>query len=156
MTTPIAFPLVNGVRHAFASIKLQIGNTKFVGFKAINYNMSKSREMARGNHPDPLGKTRGDNDYKCDCEIYLAEFNLFIASLGPGWGQIFFTILVSYSENGFDVTQDQILGCTIDEVDASQSQGPAALTRKLTFNPLKILYNGVDSEPNPLVAPPGV
>ena len=156
MTTPIQYPLINGMRHSFASIKLQIQNTKFTGFKSINYNYAKTREEARGNHPDALGKTRGENAYKCDVEVYLAEFNAFIATLGAGWGQIFFTVLVSYSENGFDITQDTILGCTIDEIDASQGQGPSALTRKLTFAPLKILYNGLDGEPNPLAAPAGV
>lgn len=151
MTTPIQYPLINGVRHSFASIELKLNNLIFIGFKSINYNRTRNRAFVRGNHPDPIGKTRGENEYKADTELYLAEFNMFQAELGPGYGDVFFQILVTYSENGFDTIQDVINGCTLDTTDVSQSQGSDPLVRKFDLNPLKILFNGVDDLLSPLV-----
>lgn len=154
MTTPIAYPLVNGVRHSFASIELKLNAQIFIGFKSINYNRTRSRAKVRGNSPDPLGKTIGDNDYTADAELYLAEWNQFQSSLGVGYGDVFFQVLVTYSANGFDTIQDVINGCTIDSTEASQSQGPDPLVRKFDLAPLKILYNGIDDLASPLIGVP--
>lgn len=151
MTTPIAYPLINGVRHSFASIELKLNNQIFIGFKSINYTRTRSRTKVRGNSPDPLGKTIGENDYSTDAEMYLAEWNLFQSQLGAGYGDVFFQILVTYSANGFDTIQDVINGCTVDSTEASQSQGPDPLVRKFDFSPLKILFNGIDDLATPLV-----
>lgn len=161
MTTNLSYPLINGVRHSFVSIELKLNNQIFVGFKSINYSRKRNRTMVRGNHPDPLAKTRGSNEYSADCEMYLAEFNLFQAALittaqqqSLGYGDVAFQVLVSYSENGLDTIQDVINGCTLDETTASQSQGDDPLVRKLDLAPLKVLFNSVDDVTTPLQAPP--
>lgn len=159
--TTLAYPLINGVRHSFASIELKLAGQLFVGFKSINYSRKRTRAMARGNSPDPIGKTKGDNEYTGDCEMYLAEWNLFQSILqkqtgiATGYGDVFFQVLVTYSENGFDTIQDVLNGCTADSTEASQSQGPDALVRKVELNPLKILFNGIDDLLTPLGPPPG-
>lgn len=152
----IVYPLVNGFRHAFASIESEIAlpngvSLIFRGYKAINYSRKRDREKVRGNHPDPIAKTRGENDYSCDVEVYLAEWNEFQAqakkaadAAGVPYGDLVFNTKVRYGENGFDLIQDEIQGCTIDSTEASNAQGTAALTRKIDFNPLKILFNGID------------
>lgn len=154
MTTPIQYPLINGVRHSFASIELKLETQIFIGFKSINYGRTRTRTKVRGNHPDPLAKTRGENDYNADCELYLAEFMLFISQFGSGYGDKFFQVLVTYSENGFDTIQDIINGCTIDTTEASNGQGPDPLIRKFDLSPLKILFNGVDDLEIPLTGVP--
>jgi len=154
VTTPISYPLINGVRHSFASIELKCNGQIFIGFKSINYSRTRNRGLVRGNHPDPLGKTRGENEYSADAEFYLAEWNLFQAQLGDGYGDVFFQVLSTYSENGFDTIQDVINGCTVDSLEASQSQGPDPLVRKMDLKPLKVLFNGVDDLLTPLVGVP--
>jgi hypothetical protein len=149
--SPLAYPTVNGVRHSFASIELKIGTLIFVGFKSINYSRTRSRTLVRGNSPDPLGKTRGDNEYSADCELYLAEWNLLMQTLGKGYGDVLFPINVTYSENGFDTITDNLIGCTIDSTEASQSQGNDALTRKFNLMPLKILFGQTEDLASPLV-----
>lgn len=151
MSTPIQYPLINGVRHSFASIELKLNSQIFIGFKSINYTRTRSRSKVRGNSPDPLGKTMGENDYTADCEVYIAEWNLFQELLGPGYGDVFFPVLVTYSANGFDTIQDVINGCTMDSTEASNSQGPDPTIRKFDLAPLKILYNGIDDLATPLV-----
>lgn len=160
MTAALAYPLINGVRHGYSSIEFKLAGQIFVGFKSINYGRKRSRSFARGNHPDPLGKTRGTNEYNADCELFLAEWNLFQAQLvavastqglGTGYGDVLFQTLVTYGENQFDTVQDIINGCTVDETTAGQSEGPDPLIRKLDLSPLKILFNGIDDLAVPLV-----
>lgn len=159
MPTSIQYPLINGVRHSFASIEFKLWTPSgagqiYVGFKSINYSRKRTRSQPRGAHPDPLGKTRGDNDYAADCELYLAEWNLFQATLGKGYGDIAGQVIVTYGENQFDVITDTLNGCNIDSTEASQSQGPDALVRKVDLGPTKILFNGLDDLAVPLAAPP--
>lgn len=149
-TTPISYPLVNGVRHDFSSIELKLNGQIFVGFKSINYSRTRSRTMVYGNSPDPIGKTKGTNEYAADVEIYLAEWNAFQDSLGEGYGDTLFQVLVTYSNDGFDTIQDVIRGCTIDGLEVSQSQGADPLSRKFEMSPLKILFNGLDDLAIPL------
>lgn len=146
----VQYPLVNGARHSFASIELKLNTQLFVGFKSINYSRTRSRTLVRGNSPDPIGKTRGDNEYSADCELYLAEWNLFQSQLGKGYGDQYFQVVVTYSENGFDTITDTLIGCTIDSTEVSQGQGSDALTRKFNLMPLKILFNNIDDLAIPL------
>jgi hypothetical protein len=154
MATPIKYPLINGVRHSFASVELKFAGQIFIGVKAVNYSRTRTRAEVRGNHPDPLGKTQGENVYAGDIEIYLAEFNRLETLLGAGYGDSFFSCVVTYSANGFDTIVDTITGCTIDTTEAALSQGPDPLTRKIDLKPLKILFNGIDDVLVPLVGVP--
>lgn len=158
--TTIQYPMVNGFRHSFASIELKMAGQLFTGFKSVNYSRTRSRSLVRGNHPDPLGKTRGENEYKADVELYFAEWVLFMELLkqgagGGGYGDKPFNVDVTYGESLFATTVDQLVGCTFDTTDASNGQGPDALTRKVELNPLKILFNGRDDLVNPLSPPAG-
>ncbi len=155
MTTPIPYPLVNGVRHGFSSIELKIGPLTFIGFKSFNYNITRSRSLIRGNHPDPIGWTRGENEYKADCELYLAELLALLEELGDGWQDLPISVLCTYGENGFDTKKVELTGCHLDGLDFSAAQGTDGLAVKVDLNPLKILINGSDNNERPLAPPPG-
>lgn len=176
MTTPILYPLVNGVRHSWASIEVKVANLILYA-TAVSYTRKRNRTMVRVNHPDPVAKTRGSNEYTGELEMLLAEYNLLQAALiatsfaptvllGPsptltlpggfgGYGDVFFQVLVSYSENGLDTITDSLLGCTMDSTDASNSEGTEPTKRKFELNPLKVLFNGAEDLGQPLRAPPG-
>lgn len=157
MADALIYPLVRGFRHGFASITLKFqldgGKTVQMFVKSINYGRTRSRGLVRGNHPDPIAKTRGENEYKASVEMALAEYRLLIAEIGPGYGDKIFTVLVTYGETGFETVTDEILGCTIDDDDASNAQGPDPLMRKLDLAPLKIRMNGIDDLEVPMVSP---
>ena len=156
MTTPIQYPLINGVRHEFASVELKLAGTIFVGVKSIEYSRKRERTKPYGTHPDPLGKTRGKNSYDGSIDLYLAEWNAFVMNQlgGAGYGDVIFPIFVTYSENGFDTITDQLIGCTLDTSEAKASDGTEALTRKFDLSPIKILFNGVDDLATPLTGSP--
>lgn len=151
-STPIPYAIINGVRHDVSSIELKLHGQEFRGFKSITYSRKRERTIVRGNHPDGLGKTRGQNTYEGSCELYLAEFHFFMTDVlgGDGYGDVFFEINVTYTENGFDTIQDVLRGCTLDSTEAGGSEGTDALTRKFDLSPVKILFNGVDDCATPL------
>lgn len=154
MAEALAYPLIRGFRHGFASLKFKFaldgGKTVQVFMKSVNYGRTRSRGWVRGNHPDPIAKTRGENEYRCDVEMPVAEYRLLVQDLGAGYGDKIFTLLVTYGENGFETVTDEIEGCTLDDDDSSNGAGPDPLMRKLTLNPTKIRMSGIDDLEVPL------
>ena len=154
---PIQVPLINGVVWSFAHITTKIAGLPFTGgFKAIKYSRKRTREMARSNSPDPVGKTLGENEYLASAEIYLEWWRATMLTiqntLGHGYGDQPFTIEVAYNNHGFTPFVDTIINCTFDSTEADNAVGPQALTRMVEFNPTKIYFNGLDDLAVPLVA----
>ncbi len=152
----LSYPAVAGKYYGFSSIVLKLNGLSFRGFKSINYSRKRSRGRVMGNHPDPIAWTRGENEYTGDCELYLPEWNLFQSELGggeDGYGDVPFTVVVTYGENGFDTIIDELIGCHMDSTDASNGQGTDPLVRKFDLNPLKIIFNKQDDLEFPLEAP---
>lgn len=159
MADTLTVPLTNGVRHSFASIELKLANQIFLGFTAINYTRTRNRGLGRGAHPDPLFKTKGENEYSADCELFFAEFMAFIKAVRavggiPAYGDIMFDVIVTYTEVGFEPVVDELIGCSIDSTEASNGQGTDPTTRKVDLNPLKIRF-GREDDTTPLQPPPG-
>ncbi len=169
MGTPIAYPLLNGVRQSFVSTEIRFAtaaigatqggttlNLNLRGYKSANYGRTRSRTKMWGNHPDPIGKTRGKNDYKAEFEYAIAEVYAIqqalqaLAGGASGYGDVFFSMFVTHSENGFDTVVDSILGCTFDDDELSIAEGTEGMYQKLNFNPLKVIRNGVDDVQFPL------
>lgn len=153
---PVLYPLVNGVRHSFASIEAKINGVPFLGIQSVDYDRVRSRAEVYGTHPDPIGKTRGQNKYTAEMEMLLAEFNNFQAQtgiLGQGWGDFPFIVTVSYSElaSGLVTVTDVLIGCTMDSATAKNKVGTEATTRKINLNPVKIIFGGVDDSLIPVV-----
>lgn len=151
VTAPIPYPDSLGFRHSWTSIKAVVAGLPILGLKKCSYSRTRTREILRGTHPDPLGKTQGENAYTGSLDMYLAEFQQLKSALillgqsqGIGYGDVFFTITVSYGAPGFQTVQDEIQSCTLDTTQAEQSQGPAALIRGIELNPLKIVFDGDD------------
>ena len=158
MTTPLSYPLTAGTRHSFVSIEIKIAGI-IIPVKSINYSRKRSRGVVRGNHPDPIAKTRGNNEYAADGELYTAEWMLlkqtlkeFGAQQNPpvAYGDVLFPVYVSWSENGFETFTDEIQGCTMDSTESSNSQGEDASVRKIDLSPLKVLFADDDDVTVPL------
>lgn len=163
MTTPINYPLVNGYRYSWVSIEIKVAGQIYYA-TSVNYSRKRNRTMVRANHPDPVAKTRGSNDYSADIEMLLSEFNALQAALisqanqqglNGGYGDVFFQVVVMYGENNLDTITDTIQGCTMDSTESSNAEGTDPSKRKFELSPLKILFGGQDDLATPLVAPPG-
>ncbi len=141
----IQVPNTTGAIFSFGHTLVRIAGLEFTGgFTKIAYKRTRNREMAYSNHPDPVGKTLGQNAYEASATMYLAWWDAVQRKLGPGHGDIFFQILVSYSADGFNFIQDTINGCTIDETGHDGSAGTGALMREVSFSPTKIYFSGIE------------
>lgn len=142
---PATVPLVNGARHSHVSVELNInGIVRPIGVKSIDYERKRTRGKLYGTHPDPIGKTRGKNEYSGSIELYLEEFQTLQLALGPGYGDTPMLILCTYGELGVSIITDELIGCTLDLTNASSSEGTDGTVRKIELDPLKILFNGID------------
>jgi hypothetical protein len=162
-TSPLSYPLVDGYRKSFVSIEarfstpvaslsvagLNVGaslSLSLLGFKDITMKRTRKRGLARGFHPNPLGKTRGSNEFEATLEMYVDEFNALVAQLSAvnpvAYGDVFFNFSRTYTENGTDTITDTAYGCTLDETDGNDTQSDDPTTRKVSLNPLNILFNG--------------
>ena len=157
--SPIQVPLTNGVVRSFGHARLEIAGLEFTGgFKSIKRSRVREREMPYSNSPDPIGKTLGENKYQCSAVVYYDWWANLLSTvqnnLGPGYGDQLFTLYISYVGTGLVTYTDYVIGCSFDSTQADDQQGITALTREIDFNPVKILFNGVDDLEDPLVAPP--
>lgn len=155
--TPIPYALVNGARFAPVSCEIRFGapiGQIVIGYKSITYSRKRSRVMAKGQSPDPLGKTRGSNAYVASIELHRPEYNQLIQTLGDGYGDVFFNISCTYNETPLDVVTDQILGCTLDSSEAAADQtSDDPLYVMIELNPVKIKFRGLEDLAIPLAAP---
>lgn len=149
MAFSIPYPLINGKRYSFTSIEAILGGFPLIGFKSLNYGSSLEPGKVYGTNANKIGRTEGQADHTCDAEIYLLEWNLFLATIGPqgifqgGFGTVVFPIVVNYAEGPtLPVVTDVIDGCRITKVDHSNQTGSDASTVKLTIDPMNILHTG--------------
>lgn len=154
--SPIQVPITNGFVRSFGHVRLNAAGIDFTGgFKSIKRSRTRKRDMVMSNSPDPVGKTLGENEYKCSAVFLFDWYMNFIQTvqnvLGDGYGDQSFSIYVSYVGVNLVTYTDTILGCTIDTSDASDESGTKELTREIEFNPIKILFNGQEDLADPLV-----
>lgn len=147
----ISYPLTTGSAFSYASIELNMNGQTFTAFEDISYGRKRTREFIRGAHPDPLGKTIGENEYNASVTLEILEWYFFLEQLGSGYGDYFFDINVTYNSPQLGVVQDNVIGCTIDEVTAALKRGPSPLHKKIDLRPLKVLEDGLDDCAVPLV-----
>lgn len=154
---PISVPLTNGVARSFGHVRLNMGGLDFTGgFQKIARSRTRKREMVMSNSPDPVAKTLGENEYKCSAVLLFDWYMNFIQTIqntfGPGYGDQPFTIFITYVGANLVPYTDIIIGCTIDTTEASDESGSKQLTREIDFNPLKILFGGLEDLADPLLA----
>jgi hypothetical protein len=161
MTDVLEFPLINGLRHAFSSMKFVFKSTGSevevpdikMFLKSIDYERTRDRGEVRANHPDPIAMTLGENSYSASMEVYRAEFNLLVSTFGAGYGDAPFSLLVTWGLNGFETVTDEILGCHFDSSGSGGAQGSDASVVKIDLKPLKIKFCGLDDLAEPLAQP---
>lgn len=153
----ISYPLINGTRHEWSSIELKLNGKIYVGVSSINYSAKLEPTKVYGVSPEPIGRTRGVYSAEGSIEMYLAEYNALLTDLSAlgGLMEVSFDAVVAYSEADFDVITDEVIGCRIKNIDASQSQGADPLKRKLDLDIMKIKFGGFENVNSPLTSVPG-
>lgn len=151
----IAYPLINGSRHSWASIELRCAGSVVQGGTEINYSPSLEPTFVFGAGAEPIGRTLGQAGYEGDVTLLLEEFNELVERLGDNWMTVAFDIVVSHDASGagLSVIQDTLIGCRITKVEnSSSSSSTEPTTRKCTLSIMRIKMNGVDPGPNTTAA----
>lgn len=149
------YPLINGVRHSWASIEIKVNDDIVLGITEINYDDTLDPSEVYGAGPRPIAFTLGKASFKGDFTILLEEFDALIQKLGAGWKAQSFDIIVTYDESGSGLSTivDTVKGCRITNTEGSNSSANSdATVRKLPFKCLDILWNGLSSLPNQATA----
>lgn len=149
------YPLINGVRHSWASVEIKLDDDIVLGITEINYKDSLDPTAVYGAGPRPIAFTLGRAEFDGDFSILLEEFNTLITKLGAGWKARQFDIIVTHDESGSGLSTivDTIKGCRITSTEnGSSSANSDANVRKLPFKCLDILWNGLSSLPNQATA----
>jgi hypothetical protein len=153
---PVAFPMINGVRHSWSSVEIRLDNGIVLGITEINYSPKLEPGIVRGAGALPIAFTLGNAEYDGDFTILLEEFNSLMTQLGPGAMTVSFDIVVSYdatlgnvTEGGLSVIVDTLKGCRITSIEHGASSGSTdAIVRKCTVKPMSMLLNGVSPMPD--------
>jgi hypothetical protein len=142
---PQSYPNVNGHKHSWASIEIQVGTKKIRGCKAVSYKNTMEPGEVRGTGVQVLGRTRGDLKSEGSLELFLAEYQELIDELsadGTGFLEKSFDITVSYSEASSPIITDKLIGCRLKGGDKGFSQGTDALSVKCDLSIMYIIENG--------------
>lgn len=161
MSLLLQYPLINGVRHSWASVGITCGGITYGGVTEINYAPKLDAQYVRGAGPLPIATTTGQGSMTADMTMLEEEFLAFMGTLGSpgliGGGAGFMTSFFNaeiqksnegYVEGGMSNVTDTFTA-RVTEVSAAMSAGSGdALVRKLTLLPITMRLNGVSPFPN--------
>lgn len=136
------YALINGDYPSFADITFATEGAVCPALKSINYGNKLGRAYVRGTNREALGMTSGQYEPTGDFEMYLPQLDSLLGFLGQAYGGVAFTITCSYAIAFGPTITDTLIGCRITDIEASQSEGIDALSRKVTVMYQRLLLNG--------------
>lgn len=98
-------PLVNGVRHSWADIKVNLLGRTVTGISAISWEEKENKANNYGAGQYPVSRGRGRIEPTAKMTLHAYEVNAILKALGPGKKLIdvgMFDITVAYLEAGSD------------------------------------------------------
>lgn len=84
--------------------------------------------------------------------MYLEEYQLLRTSLGFGFMETSFLILVAYTAFGANIQSDQLMGCRITAAEDSHSAGSDALVKAVTLDIMEILEDSAPAVTDGLIS----
>lgn len=141
----LLFPLLNGHRHDFSSAEINVNGQLFNGIRALNYGHGLDPGELRGNRAPTIGRTRGKYAAEGDMEVYLAEYQQLILTLGSGYMERSFNIVASYNELGQDLVTDMLIGCRIKKASKPFQEGNEPLVVRVELHVMELRENGLSA-----------
>lgn len=134
---------ITNPRITFARIKVEVDGKEIL-LKSVSYSDSMERSDIEGNARMALGVS--DGMYKTEegeIEVYADEFAEIVETFGDKFYDKDFDISVTYEKLGQSkLTKDEIIGCRWTKRGSDNQAGAEALTRKLSYKPSYIKWNG--------------
>lgn len=143
---------VNGVQIGWPSISLKINGQAYTGLSAIEFGDKRERGFAwgMGRHGGPRGRPPGK--YTPDPFVLTAWTSTAAAirkdiaaraTDGVSYGNVVCQIVLQYVEQTDGVVTVEAQDAVLAEVSASNEEGPDATSEKLTFQPMRVIRNGL-------------
>lgn len=118
---------INGVAHDWSSVEVHMAEAVWPCLQSIDYEQPLSRKLGYGAYAQPVYRTQGQLAPKCSVKMIKSEFTELIRSLGDGYMNREFEILVQYQATpDAEIITDEILKCCIGNHKDSVSQGGEA------------------------------
>lgn len=134
--------LINGRYFDFSSVAVELDGITLRDILSIEYTDSLTPQKVKSNSPMPRGRTRGDYEAQGSFTITRGEFQRFLDYAQTGFGELEFTVVVSYSDGDDPPRVDRLIGCRIVTPNNSHSAGGGALQVPLTLDVMRIEYDG--------------
>ncbi len=138
------YPDINGILYDWSSIEVSLGGVPTLGFKSIDYSSGLEPGEKRTNNSSRIvGRTRGQAKDEASFELYKVEADAFITSLGPGYKEKSFNIVVSYADTGQPTITDYIFAARIKKVSNSPKEGNESPTVKFDLSVMEVRESGI-------------
>ena len=137
------FPLVQGFVHSWAGLKIKKGSDDVFGFRKLSWKKSRSRKKVFAHGVQALGRTRGKEENEASISFLYPQWQLFKKSLGEGYMDKQFDLLVMREEIGNDeLFKVEFISCSIDEHSNDESEGEDESIVDVTLGVLRIVDDG--------------
>ena len=138
------FPTVNGQKHAYSDVVTSAADVKHRGISAVGYNTERTATDAHGQGPNRAGVALGKVKNDGSMEMYRADADAFLQTLGQGYSAVPFQIIVVYrAVIGAPLVRDTLNGVRITKVEHSPQEGDEPMKTKFTLNIGEVLLNGL-------------
>lgn len=130
-------PLINGERHSWANIELNLLGRTVSGITAINYSDTENKENIYGKGKYPVA--RGKGNYEAEASLTLLSFEVDAIQRSVGSGKRLqdiapFDIVVTYLPEGdSSLVTHVIRNCEFTNNQRNNSQGDTSIPVELTL-----------------------
>lgn len=135
MAAPV-FPLVNGRRKSFSSIKFMQGTEEERGITNVNFSVQVAREEDRGAGRFKLGDTEGIVTYTSSLTFKFENLVAFCERIAPdgGWMDTMFGMMLVFRESGQSpLIAVDLVGLIMSSNEQDFSEGPLGVTVPCTI-----------------------
>lgn len=136
--------LLNKKRYQHSNAKIVIGLKRIIGIKSVDFEDELTPGKVRGTSKGVQGRTSGIYNASGSIEIYKDEAQLLRDTLGPGYGEVEFNIIIHYQSPGMALQTVELVGCRITKDSTSHSEDENGLADKLDLDIMRIRRNGIE------------
>ncbi|MAX78904.1 MAG: hypothetical protein CL843_01865 [Crocinitomicaceae bacterium] len=138
-------PLVNGTRHSWASVELNIMGRVVTGVTEISYSDTQTKENIYGAGKYPVARGRGN--YEATASITLLSYEVDAIQTAAGEGKRLqdiepFDIVVTYLKEGqSELVTHYIRDCEFTNNAREMAQGDTSISVSLELTPSHIKWS---------------
>lgn len=144
-----SYPLINGHRYDWSSVRITIDGIPYTGVKALSYKQTLTPGVVRGTTSQVTGRTRGQYEAEGTIELWKEDYQVLIAALSAGgtrgYMETAFTALSQYSSGVLSVVKDTLAGVRLTSDEDSHNESADGLSVSCDLSIMYLLRNGLSA-----------